>query len=91
MSCCSTTGTCSTTAVAEPAPAAVTTVYAVAGMTCGHCEQAVGKAVSALPGVGAVTVDVEAGLVTVAAEPELDDEALRVAIDEAGYALTGRG
>ncbi|MEV0530987.1 cation transporter [Kitasatospora sp. NPDC050463] len=88
MSCCSTDGTCSTTATIE-APAA-TTVYTVAGMTCGHCEQAVGKAVGALAGVTAVTVDVKAGLVTVASDAELDDESVRAAIDDAGYELTGR-
>ncbi|MDY0810594.1 heavy-metal-associated domain-containing protein [Kitasatospora purpeofusca] len=89
MGCCSTDGSCSTTATVETSPAA-TTVYTVAGMTCGHCEQAVGKAVSALAGVTAVRVDVPAGLVTVSAEAELDDEALRAAIDDAGYELTGR-
>ncbi|MFE2722495.1 heavy-metal-associated domain-containing protein [Kitasatospora sp. NPDC059327] len=89
MSCCSTTGTCSTTAVAEPA-AAVTAVYAVAGMTCGHCERSVAKAVATVVGVTAVRVDVEAGLVTVEAEAEPDEEALRAAIDEAGYELAGR-
>ncbi|MFJ9949437.1 heavy-metal-associated domain-containing protein [Kitasatospora sp. NPDC091207] len=89
MSCCSTTGTCSTTAVAEPT-AAVTAVYAVAGMTCGHCERSVATAVSTLAGVTAVRVDVEAGLVTVAAEAEPDEAALRTAIEAAGYQLTGR-
>ncbi|GAA4836659.1 heavy-metal-associated domain-containing protein [Kitasatospora terrestris] len=93
MSCCSTEGTCSTaaataTVVVENAPA--TTVYTVAGMTCGHCEQAVGKAVAALPGVTAVSVDVKGGLVTVSAATAIDDEALRAAIDDAGYELTGR-
>ncbi|MFD0274900.1 heavy-metal-associated domain-containing protein [Kitasatospora sp. NPDC127111] len=90
MSCCSTNGTCTTTATVGTAPAAVTAVYAVAGMTCGHCEQAVGKAVSALAGVTAVSVDVRAGLVTVSADAEPDEAALRAAIDDAGYELTGR-
>ncbi|MET8702919.1 heavy metal-associated domain-containing protein [Kitasatospora sp. NPDC004723] len=93
MSCCSADGTCSTGATVTVDPAAVTavtTVYAVAGMTCGHCEQAVGKAVSALPGVTAVRVDVPAGLVTVSAEAELDEAALRAAVDDAGYELAGR-
>ncbi|KOV39005.1 copper-binding protein [Streptomyces sp. XY431] len=89
MSCCSTDGTCSTTATTE-APAAVTTVFTVAGMTCGHCEQAVGKAVGALDGVSGVTVDVKAGLVTVASADELDDSVVAAAIDDAGYELTGR-
>jgi len=99
MSCCSTEGTCSTNAAATTTAttttttidsASVTTVYAVAGMTCGHCEQTVGKAVSSLPGVTAVRVDVTAGLVTVSAGADLDGEALRAAIDDAGYELTGR-
>lgn len=71
-------------------PVVVTTVYAVAGMTCGHCEQSVTAAVSALPGVTAVGVDVAAGLVTVSAESAPDEAALRAAVDDAGYELTGR-
>ncbi|MFB6894569.1 heavy-metal-associated domain-containing protein [Kitasatospora sp. NPDC056327] len=94
MSCCSTDGTCSTgaTVTVDPAalPATVSTVYAVAGMTCGHCERAVTEAVSALPGVTAVQVDVAAGLVTVSAGAAPDEEALRAAVDDAGYELTGR-
>ncbi|GAA2122148.1 heavy-metal-associated domain-containing protein [Kitasatospora saccharophila] len=89
MSCCSTDGTCSTTATAA-APAAVTTVFTVAGMTCGHCEQAVGKAIGALEGVRAVRVDVRGGLVSVDSAAEPDDAAVRAAVDEAGYELTGR-
>ncbi|MGW4379378.1 heavy-metal-associated domain-containing protein [Kitasatospora sp. NPDC004531] len=89
MSCCSSDGTCSTTATIE-APAAVTTVFAVAGMTCGHCEKTVGKAIGALEGVQAVRVDVQTGLVTVGSVAELDDETVRAAVDEAGYELTGR-
>ncbi|MFJ1757667.1 heavy-metal-associated domain-containing protein [Kitasatospora sp. NPDC088134] len=89
MSCCSAEGTCSTTATVA-GPAAVTTVYAVAGMTCGHCEQAVGTAVGALEGVTAVRVDVRGGLVSVDSADELAEEAVRAAIDEAGYELTGR-
>ncbi|MFD8594638.1 heavy-metal-associated domain-containing protein [Kitasatospora sp. NPDC059646] len=89
MSCCSSDGTCSTTATAT-APAAVTTVFAVSGMTCGHCEQSVGKALGALDGVQTVQVDLKNGLVTVASAAELDDETVRTAVDEAGYELTGR-
>lgn len=89
MSCCSTEGTCST-ATAEASAAAVTTVYAVAGMTCGHCEQAVTKALTALDTVATVQVDVAAGRATVTSTAELDDTAVRDAVDEAGYELTGR-
>ncbi|MFD7642464.1 heavy-metal-associated domain-containing protein [Kitasatospora sp. NPDC059795] len=89
MSCCSSDGTCSTTVTVD-APAAVTSVFAVSGMTCGHCEKSVGKAIGALEGVRAVQVDVKSGLVTVGSTVELDDETVRAAVDEAGYELTGR-
>lgn len=58
--------------------------YRVAGMHCGHCEAAVKREVSGVEGVEAVEVDLESKLVTVRGEA-LSDEALRAAIDEAGY------
>lgn len=66
------------------------TVYSVTGMTCGHCESAVAKEVTAIPGVTSVTAVAQTGLVTVASEGPLDDEAVRAAVDEAGYELVGR-
>jgi copper chaperone CopZ len=75
----------------QHAPAdASTVVYAVSGMSCGHCEKAVGEEISALPGVTSVTADAKTGRVTVTATAPLDDEAVRAAVDEAGYELTGR-
>lgn len=59
--------------------------YRVPAMHCGHCEAAVKDEVSAVPGVEAVEVDLGSKLVTVRGE-DLSDEALRAAIDEAGYA-----
>ncbi len=67
-----------------------TTTYKVSGMTCGHCEGAVTAEVGALPGVTGVTAVATTGLVTVTAEAPLDDEAVRAAVDEAGYELIGR-
>lgn len=91
MSCCSPEGTCSTSNTTEAAQAAgTTTVYTVSGMTCSHCEKAVGTAISALDGVTGVKVDVTAGLVTVTSEGEPKDALVREAVDEAGYELTGR-
>ena len=58
--------------------------YTVPGMHCGHCEQAVKDEVSQVSGVESVDVDLETKLVVVRGE-SLDDEALRAAIDEAGY------
>jgi copper chaperone CopZ len=59
-------------------------------MSCGHCEKAVGSALSALDGVTHVKVDVITGLVTVASGSELDDTLVRDAVDDAGYELAGR-
>ncbi|GAA1904792.1 heavy-metal-associated domain-containing protein [Streptantibioticus ferralitis] len=67
-----------------------TVVYTVSGMSCGHCEKAISGELSALPGVTAVEADAKTGQVSVTATAPLDDEAVRGAVDEAGYELTGR-
>ncbi|GAB2922231.1 heavy-metal-associated domain-containing protein [Streptomyces heilongjiangensis] len=89
MSCCTPDGSCSTTA-APAAGSGITTVYNVSGMTCGHCEAAVTKAVGALEGVTAVTVDVTGGRVSITSNAEPDDATVADAIDDAGYELVGR-
>jgi copper chaperone CopZ len=66
---------------------AVTSTYTVSGMTCGHCVQAVTGELSALPGVADVQVDLASGAVQVTSEAPLTDEAVRAAVDEAGYEL----
>ncbi|MDX3308187.1 heavy-metal-associated domain-containing protein [Streptomyces sp. ME08-AFT2] len=68
----------------------LTTEYSVSGMTCSHCENAVKEEVSALDTVVDVQVDAPTGRVTVTSTTPLDDTRVREAIDEAGYALTGR-
>ncbi|MFF2021064.1 heavy-metal-associated domain-containing protein [Streptomyces sp. NPDC058171] len=68
----------------------VTTVYQVTGMTCGHCEGSVSTEISALPGVSSVKAVAATGQVTVVSATALDEEAVRAAVDEAGYELTGR-
>jgi copper chaperone CopZ len=75
---------------ANDASQATDTVYTVSGMSCGHCEKAVGEELSALSGVTSVAADAKAGRVTVTSRTPLDDEAVRAAIDEAGYELVGR-
>ncbi|WAP56106.1 heavy-metal-associated domain-containing protein [Streptomyces luomodiensis] len=69
---------------------AVTTVYQVTGMTCGHCEGAVSEEIGALDGVDSVKAVASTGQVTVVSTAPLDDEAVRAAVDEAGYELVGR-
>lgn len=68
----------------------VTTTYRVTGMTCGHCENAVAEELSRIDGVTAVKAVAATGDVTVTSAAALDDEAVRAAVDEAGYELTGR-
>ena len=67
----------------------VTTTYQVQGMTCGHCVNSVSTEVSAIPGVTDVQVDLASGQVTVTSESPLDTDAVRAAVDEAGYDLVG--
>jgi copper chaperone len=64
-----------------------TKTYTVTGMTCGHCVNAVSTEVGQIPGVTGVQVDLASGAVTVTSEQPLDDEAVRAAVDEAGYQL----
>jgi len=61
-----------------------TVTYSVPGMSCSHCEAAVKGELAGVPGVESVDVDLETKLVVVQGEG-LADEALRAAIDEAGY------
>ena len=64
-----------------------TETFRVEGMTCDHCRRAVSAEVSAVPGVQAVTVEVEAGTVTVSADQPVDQSDIAAAVDEAGYTL----
>ncbi|MFM9370246.1 heavy-metal-associated domain-containing protein [Streptomyces sp. Da 82-17] len=89
-SCCSPSGSCHSDGAAATPQGAVTTVYQVTGMTCGHCEGAVSAEISELPGVTSVKAVAATGQVTVVSDAELDEAAVRAAVDEAGYELTGR-
>jgi copper chaperone CopZ len=58
--------------------------YSVPGMRCSHCRVAITAEVEQLAGVTSVDVDLPAKRVSVGGD-ELDDAAIRAAIDEAGY------
>jgi copper chaperone len=60
--------------------------YTVPGLSCGHCEAVVSSELCEVSGVESVDVDFDSKLVTVRGL-DLDDAALRAAIDEAGYAV----
>jgi copper chaperone CopZ len=57
-------------------------VLTVEGMSCEHCVIAVTTEVGAVSGVDTVSVDLKAGIVTVAGG---DRPAIEAAIDEAGF------
>lgn len=64
---------------------AVDQTFVVEGMTCNHCVQAVTRAVTELPGVQDVRVDLPTGTVTVAGEVEVPAATVHAAIEEAGF------
>ena len=62
--------------------------YTVVGMTCAHCVRAVTEEVEQVAGVSGVDVDLEAGRVLVRGVG-FSDQAIREAVDEAGYEVAG--
>jgi copper chaperone len=58
-------------------------VFEVRGMSCGHCVTAITSAVSALPGVTGVDVDLSGASVRVGGT--VDETAVATAIEDAGY------
>ncbi|MEG1906204.1 MAG: heavy metal translocating P-type ATPase [Gordonibacter sp.] len=61
----------------------------VEGMMCQHCVARVKKALESMEGVEEATVDLDAKTVTATLSHEVADEALRDAVVEAGYEVTG--
>jgi copper chaperone len=68
-----------------------TSTYTVTGMTCSHCVASVREEVGEVPGVMGVDVDLANSRVVVTAESPVDDDAVRAAVEEAGYQLAGAG
>jgi copper chaperone len=58
--------------------------YKIPGIHCDHCKRAVSSELEQVARVESIDVDLETKLVTVRGT-DLDDAALRAAIDEAGY------
>jgi copper chaperone len=58
--------------------------YSVPGMSCDHCKVAITTEVGRVAGVGSVDVDLDAKLVAVRGAG-VSDDAVRAAIDAAGY------
>jgi copper chaperone CopZ len=62
--------------------------YTVTGMTCAHCAAAVTEEVETLAGIEAVAVDLASGRMSL--RGEASDEAIRSAVEEAGYTAERR-
>ena len=60
----------------------------IEGMSCNHCKMAVEKALSALSGVSGAQVDLEKKLARVSGQ-DLNEQAMKDAVTEAGYEVTG--
>ncbi len=60
-----------------------TTELNVSGMTCGHCQTAVTKALKSVEGVSDAQVDLASGKATVTGTP--DPQALIAAVIDEGY------
>ncbi len=67
-----------------------TPTYTVVGMTCGHCVDSMTEEVGQVPGVTDVGVDLTSGGLTVTSDTDVDDDAVRAAVEEAGYQVAGR-
>jgi len=68
----------------------ITTTYSVSGMTCAHCVTAVTEEISEISGVSAVDIELHEkaqSKVTVTSTAPLPLNAVRDAVDEAGYTL----
>jgi copper chaperone CopZ len=61
-----------------------TVTYTVPGIHCDHCAISIREEVSEVQGVAGVDVELESKVVTIYGR-ELDETALRAAIEEAGY------
>ena len=63
-------------------------IISVEGMSCGHCVKHVNEALVDL-GAKNVEVSLEKKLATAEISPEITDEAIKLAIEDAGYEVVG--
>lgn len=67
-----------------------TATFAVTGMSCSHCENAIRAEVGSVPGVTDVDVSATTGDLTVSGPGPIDPAAVLAAVDEAGYSAVQR-
>jgi copper chaperone len=61
--------------------------YTVTGMTCSHCVTSITEEVQEIPGVEDVDVVLETGSLSVTSSEPVDDNAVKAAVEDAGYQL----
>lgn len=71
--------------ITEKETVTMKTTLKIDGMMCNHCRMHVEKALSAVEGVSAVTVDLEAKTATVESSAEISRDTLRAVVADAGY------
>jgi Cu+-exporting ATPase len=59
----------------------------ISGMTCQNCVRHVKEAISEVSGVTSVDVSLENASAKVSSDSDLDRGALKIAVQEAGYAI----
>ncbi len=64
-------------------------VVSIEGMTCGHCQRHVAEALRDVAGVKSAVVDLAKKNAVVESDTAVPDEALKSAVAEAGYTVTG--
>ncbi len=63
-----------------------TRTYSVPGISCGHCKSAIEGEIAPLADVESVVVDIDTKTVLVVGD--ITEDAVRTAVDEAGYEVT---
>ena len=82
------TAVAETEAEAAASTSTSTVAYGVLGMSCGHCSAAVTEALTALPDVRTVEIDLAGKRALVTASAALEIAAVRDAVEGAGYQLS---
>jgi len=63
-------------------------IFLVEGMTCKHCKARVEKGIEEIPGVEAVSADIQTGRVSIEGH-SVTTEMVKFAVEEAGYRFKG--
>lgn len=63
------------------------TLLKISGMTCQNCVRHVKEAIAEVSGVNSVEVSLENASAKISSDIDLDRDALKTAVQEAGYAI----